>query len=178
MKYRRARQPAGCYFFTLITHRRRPILTLPDNVTRLRESFSHVQVSHPFVLDGIVILPEHIHCLMRLPEGDEDFSRRWSLIKRHFSIGCVGVPEADTASRRDKREKGVWQRRFWEHLIRDEEDWRRHMDYIHYNPVKHGHVGAPGEWSHSSFARSVEKGWYSSDWGASEPETIRGLDLE
>ena len=117
-------------------------------------------------------MPDHLHCLWRLPEGDNDFSTRWRLIKRYFAVGM------DTAVN-NRREKAVWQRRYWEHLIRDEEDWLRHMDYIHYNPVKHGYVTAPANWPHSSFQQAVLKGWYPADWGAqSEPAVIAGCDFE
>jgi len=122
-------------------------------------------------MDAIVILPDHIHCIWQLPSGDADFSTRWRLIKRYFSTGV-------DAALNSKGEKRIWQRRFWEHLIRDEDDWRKHMDYIHYNPVKHGYVSHPGLWPHGSFHRAVERGWYGSDWGKNEPEAIQNLDLE
>ncbi len=170
-EYHRAYQPGGRYFFTVVTHGRQPLLTETPVLARLKEAFQRVKGSQPFDIEAIVMLPDHLHCLWRLPEGDGDFSSRWRLIKRHVSVGMpVGVNE--------RGEKAVWQRRYWEHLIRDEEDWRRHMDYIHYNPVKHGYVAAPAEWPHSSFRRCVERGWYATDWGRAEPEALVGMEYE
>ena len=169
MHYRRD-QGGGHYFFTLVTEKRQPLLTLPDNINRLREAFRREKIAHPFDLDAVVVLPDHLHCLWQLPEGDSDFSGRWARIKRYFSIGCVGVVLVSNASRLAKREKAVWQRRFWEHRIRDEADWRRHMDYIHYNPVKHGHVSDPWAWPHSSLRQCAARGWYAEGWGASTPD--------
>ena len=123
-----------------------------------------VALRRPLQIDAIVVLPDHLHTLWRLPEGDCDFSTRWMQIKRCFSTGLIAQKISPSKSR--KREKGIWQRRFWEHLIRDDEDWRRHMDYIHYNPVKHGLVNAPIAWEYSSFRRYVEAGLYPADWGA------------
>jgi putative transposase len=113
-----------------------------------------------------------------LPENDVDFATRWRLIKHFFSRSCLGIEKYQDQSRRNKKEKVVWQRRYWEHLIRDEKDWQRHMDYIHYNPVKHGFVTKPGDWLHSSFKRAVRQGLYEIDWGSSEPETIVGANYE
>ena len=169
--YRRAYQSGGCYFFTVVTHERRQILTQSDVIERLREAFRHVRSTRPFTIDATVVLPDHLHCLWRLPEGDVDFSTRWRLIKHYVSSG-IDVPL------NKRNEKLVWQRRFWEHLIRDEEDWRRHMDYIHYNPVKHGYVQRPGDWPHGSYQRAVDEGLYSLDWGTYEPEEVSRIELE
>jgi REP-associated tyrosine transposase len=128
--------------------------------------------TRPFEIGAIVVMPDHVHCIWRLPEGDGDFATRWRLVKRYFSVGFDAV-----VNRRD--EKRIWQRRYWEHLIRDAEDWRRHMDYIHYNPVKHGYVSAPALWRSSSFRRAVEDGLYPADWGASTPPAgIDDIDFE
>lgn len=171
-EYRRLYQPGGCYFFTVVTLERRPLLTQPQSIARLRAAFKQVTNRRPFEIESIVIMPDHLHCLWRLPEGDNDFSTRWRLIKRYFAVGI------DTAVN-NRREKAVWQRRYWERLIRDEEDWLRHMDYIHYNPVKHGYVTAPADWPHSSFQQAVLKGLYPADWGVqSEPAAIAGCDFE
>jgi putative transposase len=122
---------------------------------------------HPFKIEAIVILPDHLHCLWTLPPGDEDFSTRWRLIKSYFSHRCTESDQGFvSASRRRKQEKAVWQRRFWEHQIRDEIDFARHVEYIHYNPVKHGLVKAPLDWAYSSFGRYVRTGYYPADWGA------------
>lgn len=169
--YKRLYKRAGSYFFTVVTHNRQRLLTGPANIERLREAFRQTQNRHPFILDAVVVLPEHIHCIWQMPGGDEDFSTRWRLIKRHFSIGIDNPLN-------QRKEKQVWQRRFWEHLLRDEDDWRRHMDYIHYNPVKHGYAQRPVDWPHSSFMRAVEGGYYSADWGAFEPHNIRDLKVE
>ena len=178
MRYRRSCQPGGRYFFTVVTHQRQPLLTIPENTDRLRDAFKREMDKYPFTIDAIVILPDHLHTLWTLPENDADYSSRWNRIKRHFSMGCTGVQAGQTISRQNKREKPVWQRRFWEHAIRDENDWRRHMDYIHYNPVKHGYANTPGEWPYSSFKRCVRKGWYSPDWGTTVPTNIKGIEYE
>jgi putative transposase len=170
-QYRRAYQQGGCYFFTVVTYERQKILDRSECIPRLRKAFSHVMEKYPFVMDSVVVLPDHLHCIWLLPEGDSDFSTRWRLIKRYFSIG-INAPV------NRKGEKTVWQRRFWEHLIRNEDDWRKHVDYIHYNPVKHGYVTRPADWPHSSFQRAVDRGWYSIDWGHREPDDIKGLYLE
>ena len=178
MEYRRSYQPGGSFFFTLVTHRRQHLFSIPENIDRLRNAFRREKEKYPFVVEAIVILPDHLHAIWTLPEGDTQYSVRWSRIKRYFSIGCVGATSIRSASRCRKRERPVWQRRFWEHTIRDERDWRRHMDYIHYNPVKHGYVRMPGEWPYSSFAWAVRRGWYEPDWRAVEPEGVEGIGCE
>ncbi len=174
MQYRRVRSDGGCYFFTVVTHHRRPILT--ENIDLLRQAFRVVMQQYPFQIDGIVVMPDHLHCIWQLPKQDGDYSKRWSIIKRHFSTRLPNM--ADRASLKNKHERGIWQRRFWEHAIRDDNDWQRHMDYLHFNPVKHGYVRRVGDWPYSSFPRCVEKGWYPTDWGLLEPESIRTLDLD
>jgi putative transposase len=139
--YRRLYKPGGQYFFTVVTHQRRPILVA--NIERLRGAFRHVMTVRPFKMDAVVVLPDHLHCIWCLPENDQDFSTRWSIIKRYFST--VIDKSNINPSLENKRERGVWQRRFWEHCLGDEDDWRRHMDYIHFNPVKHGYVSSPRE---------------------------------
>jgi len=170
-RYRRADTPGATYFFTVVSYRRQPILCDEPIRSALRHAIAEVRTRHPFVVEAWVLLPDHLHCLWRLPEGDGDFSSRWRLIKRHVS---AGIPAAVNK----RGEKTVWQRRYWEHLIRGEEDWRRHMDYIHYNPVRHGYVTAPAEWPHSSFRRCVERGWYEPDWGYAEPAELVGMEHE
>ncbi len=173
MDYRRYYQPGGTYFFTVVTEHRQPLLI--DHIDRLRTAFRHCLERHPFIIQGIVILPDHLHALWQLPEGDDDFSTRWMVIKRKFSAGLP--PQIVNQSKQKKREKGIWQRRFWEHRIRDADDWQRHLDYIHYNPVKHGYCLTPAEWPHSSFKRSVKEGLYPADWGA-DPPSDADLDRE
>ncbi|VFQ46729.1 REP-associated tyrosine transposase [Desulfoluna butyratoxydans] len=156
MRYRRVYQPGARYFFTVVTENRCPLLI--EHIDRLRESFRLCVNRHPFEIEAIVVLPDHVHTLWRLPDGDINFSMRWMVIKRHFSTGLPrGVIGSSKAK---KREKGIWQRRFWEHMIRDEEDWRRHVDYIHYNPVKHGYASKPEDWEYGSYQQAVRKGWY------------------
>lgn len=169
--YRRALQPGGCFFFTVLTYGRQRLFDKVENIDRLREGFRRTMYRHSFTIDAIVMLPDHLHTIWQLPENDGDYSLRWRLIKHYLAAGI----EATTNHR---GEKLVWQRRFWEHLIRDEEDWRRHMDYIHYNPVKHGYAERPADWPWSSFDRAVERGWYTPDWGEQEPTNLGGMDLE
>lgn len=165
--YRRARE-GNTYFFTLVTFQRQPILCLDESRQLLREAIAMVRETHPFVVDAWVLLPDHMHCIWRLPEGDTGYSTRWGLIKSAFTKGAKGwlpTPSAN-ASRRKHREGTVWQRRFWEHMIRDERDFAAHYDYIHFNPVKHGYAPAPRDWPFSTFHRAVSEGRYSLDWGA------------
>ena len=169
--YRRAYLPGGIYFFTVVTFNRVPIFTNEDRVEVLRQAFRRVKATRPFEIDAMVILPEHLHCIWRMPEGDADYSSRWREIKKAASREISTTTNA-------RKERMVWQRRFWEHAIRDEEDWRRHVDYIHYNPVKHGLASRPGEWAWSSFGNAVSKGWYEESWGDREPATIAGMDCE
>ncbi|WP_295587129.1 transposase [uncultured Lamprocystis sp.] len=169
--YRRVYIPGGAYFFTVVTHNRRPIFTTDNRVDILRDALRKVKVSHPFDIDAIVVLPEHLHCIWRLPSGDIDFSSRWREIKKAASR------QIDPTTNR-RNERMVWQRRFWEHAIRNEEDWRKHVDYIHYNPVKHGLAKRPGDWRWSSFKTAVLKGWYDPSWGDAEPANINGMDCE
>ncbi len=170
-EYRRAFQPGGCYFFTVVTHARRPWLGDERAIARLRQAFRQVMQARFFAVDAIVVLPDHLHCIWRLPEGDDDFPERWRQIKRFVSIGMHSPLNV-------RGEKALWQRRYWEHLLRDEEDWRRHMDYIHYNPVKHGYTSRPADWPHGSFSQAVARGWYDASWGCAEPENLRGMDFE
>jgi putative transposase len=170
-EYRRIYCEGGWYFFTVVTHNREKILTQPANITRLRQSFHLVKGNYPFYIDAIVILPDHIHCIWRLPPEDSNFSVRWKLIKRYFSLG-MAIPSTTHG------EKKVWQRRFWEHLLRNEKDWHAHMDYIHYNPVKHGYVKSPRDWRYSSFHNAVKRGLYVEDWGAAEPSSIHEMNIE
>lgn len=174
MEYRRCYQPGGCYFFTVVTEQRQPLLI--DHIDRLRIAFRHTMDRYPFAIDGIVVLPDHLHTLWRLPDGDDDFSKRWMVIKRKFSAGLA--PGVINASKQRKREKGIWQRRFWEHHIRDESDWRAHMDYIHYNPVKHRYCATPSEWPYSSFQKSIEQGLYSAAWWSNSSLTLANQDIE
>ena len=169
MEYRRAKVAGGTYFFTVVTQKRQKILCLPKNVSLLRDAFGYVMRKHPFIIDAVVILPDHLHCIWTLPENDHDFSTRWRLIKSYFSRKCETIsPENISISRKKKKQRAIWQYRFWEHLIRDEIDFQNHVEYIHYNPVKHGLVTAPKDWEYSSFHRAVRQGMYDIMWGAGE----------
>lgn len=162
--YTRARILGGSYFFTVNLANRQNNDLLVRHIANLREAFRRTRAEHPFVIDGIVILPDHLHCIWRLPEGDSNFPMRWRLIKARFSQSLV-TGERITDSRARKGERGIWQRRYWEHVIRDDRDHRVHMDYMHFNPVRHGHVTAVRDWPHSSFHRWVRLGMYPIDWG-------------
>jgi putative transposase len=120
---------------------------------------------YPLVIESVVILPDHIHIIMKLPEHDGNFSIRWNMIKGIFSKQ-IQQTEAISAAREKKRERGIWQRRFWEHLIRDDLDYERHINYIHYNPVKHGYVSKPNDWPYSSIHKFIRNNVFSSQWGA------------
>jgi len=170
--YRRYRLKGGYYFFTVALAERRGRL-LTENIQGLRTAFREVKDAHPFTMEAVVILPDHLHCIWTLPEGDDDFSTRWRQIKAAFSRQLPKT-ERRSKSRLNKGERGIWQRRFWEHAIRDELDYQRHVDYIHYNPVKHGYVTRVADWRYSSFHRFVRLGVYPSDWGGSG---LRDMDL-
>lgn len=175
MQYRRDRTAGGTFFFTVVTHKRRKILCDTDNVGILRDAFKHVKKRHPFEIDAFVLLPDHLHCIWTLPDGDMDFSKRWRLIKSYFTRGCdEGYSLDRSCSKEKKKEQAIWQRRFWEHRIRDDGDRERHVEYIHYNPVKHGLVKSPHDWAHSSFHRFVKEGMCSKDWGTDETLSFDG----
>lgn len=168
MKYRRCIIPGATYFFTLVTYNRMRILAEKKEVTLLREAFRYLMDRHPFQMDACVILPDHLHAIWTLPEGDHDYSMRWRLIKSYFTHRAHEMSGVLTESRVGKHEMALWQRRFWEHCIRDDADFENHLHYIHYNPVKHGLVGSPGEWPYSSFKHWVQNGVYTADWGSGE----------
>ena len=166
--YRRNFARGGTYFFTVNLEDRRLNL-LTEHIDQLRRAFEYVRTRHPVTIDAIVVLPEHLHTIWTLPEGDGDYAMRWRLIKSTFSRALPNG-EAVSQSRTERGERGIWQRRYWEHTIRDEGDFARHVDYIHYNPVKHGHVTRVTDWSHSSFHRMVRQGIYPDDWGGDTKE--------
>ncbi|WP_406914860.1 REP-associated tyrosine transposase [Enterobacter quasiroggenkampii] len=147
--YRRHYVPGGTWFFTVnLQNRQSDLLTL--HIDSLRSATSTVKRAKPFTINAWVILPEHMHCIWTLPEGDSDFSARWRDIKKTFS--------------RNIDMRHIWQPRFWEHTIRNEEDYRRHVDYIYINPLKHGYVGKVSDWPFSTFHRDVQEGLYPVDW--------------
>lgn len=156
MRYRRSHIPGTTYFFTLNLQNRKSSLLI-SHIDKLRFAFKKVHANHPFKIDAVVILPEHFHIMMSLPLNDANFSKRLSLIKSSFSRQIISY-EFISHSRKKKRERGIWQRRFWEHLIRDDADYEHHLNYIHYNPVKHGLVSNPTEWPYSSIHRFIKLG--------------------
>lgn len=163
--YRRNFVKGGSYFFTVTLADRRLSLLI-DHIDLLRNAFHQVKATYPFNLDAIVVLPEHLHCIWTLPIDDASYPDRWRRIKGLFSRW---IPDnyLCSPSQIRKGERGIWQRRYWEHTLRDEEDYRRHMDYIHYNPVKHGHVNRVADWPYSTFHLYVKTGIYPKDWASS-----------
>ena len=173
--YIRSHSKGGCYFFTVNLAQRKQNDLLIRHIDELRNAFRYTKQRHPLVIEAMVVLPEHLHCLWRLPEGDDDYSLRWRLIKTYFSRR-IEKSETISASRLQKKERFIWQRRYWEHQIRDDTDFQRHLDYIHYNPVKHGYVSRAVDWPYSSIHHWIKLGFYTNDWAAS-PATI-DLDWE
>jgi putative transposase len=166
-RYIRATAAGATYFFTLALENRRESW-LTHHVHDLRSCVSLVKRRHPFEIDAMVVLPDHLHALWTLPTNDADFSTRWMLIKQGFTkrLNAMSVLDAPALqSRGGKGERSVWQRRFWEHQVRDLNDYERHVDYIHFNPVKHGLVQRASDWPHSSFHRYVREGRLAPDWG-------------
>jgi REP-associated tyrosine transposase len=163
MRYRWADVAGGTYFFTInLAERNRTLLV--DHVDVLRAVMQKVKAKHPFHIDAMVILPDHLHAVWMLPVGDCDYPTRWTLIKAGFSRR-LPAGERRNRSRMTKGERGIWQRRYWEHLIRDERNYARHVDYVHYNPVKHGLVKCVKDWPYSNFHRYVRSGVYPENWG-------------
>lgn len=166
-EYRRNFVKGGSYFFTVaLADRSRNFLV--EHIETLRTAFRRVKTEYPFSLDAAVILPEHLHCIWTLPEGDSNYPDRWRRIKAAFSRGLSDDCSPLSSSKKNKGERGIWQRRYWEHTLRDENDWQRHADYIHYNPVKHGYAERVADWPHSSFHRYVEAGTYPLDWAGGD----------
>src|SRR6516165_7912877 len=162
VRYRRNFVPGGTFFFTLTLVDRNSRL-LVDQVQTLRAAMRQTRSSHPFTIDAIVILPDHLHVIMTLPDEVADYSIRWSLIKRRFTDGLM--KSGTEVIRHANGEPALWQRRFWEHTIRGDEDFERHVDYIRFNPVRHGLVARVSDWPHSSFHSYVRRGMLPQDWG-------------
>ena len=170
--YRRWYMTGGTCFFTVVTQHRVPMFRDPLAVRLLGEVMRSVRLESPFHTIAVVVLPDHLHCVWSLSRGDSDYSGRWQRIKGTFTaqwLSAGGSEASPSESRVRKGEHGVWQRRFWEHQIQDEMDLERHVDYIHYNPVKHGYAARPADWPWSSFLRHVRLGQYPADWGRTEP---------
>jgi putative transposase len=169
--YRRYFVAGGTYFFTVVTDRRAKLFDDPLARQLLGSTFRRCRLRAPMEVLAIVLLPDHLHCLWALPPGDNDYPSRWQWLKSEFTsqwLACGGAESPRQDSRLRERRRGIWQRRFWEHTIRDEADLENHANYIHYNPVRHKLVKSPREWPWSSFRRYVQLGHYQEDWGQSE----------
>lgn len=162
-KYIRAWMPGGTWFFTVNLLQRGTNNLLTQNIDHLRIAVKKTQLDYPFAIHGWVVLPDHLHCIISLPADDTDYPVRWRLIKSRFSLS---LPRTESRSdvRQMRGERGIWQRRYWEHLIRDEHDYTIHMNYIHMNPIKHKLVARVSDWPYSSFHRLVMRGIYPSNW--------------
>lgn len=179
-EYRRCYIPGGSFFFTVVTERRAAILG--NDLARgcLRGAFRECLRRWPFRVDALVMLHDHLHAIWTLPPGDADYSKRWGMIKSNFTqswLASDGKEQPRTASRSRYRRRGVWQRRFWEHTLRDERDYARHFDYLHYNPVSHGLVNCPHAWPYSTFHRWVQRGVYDREWGCTAQGSIDFSDV-
>lgn len=162
MRYRRSALAGGTWFFTVnLADRREDYLT--RHIDALRQAVRQTRSRHPFEIIAMVVLPDHLHAIWALPPGDADYPLRWALIKSAFSRSLPKT-ECIRDSRLAKRERGIWQRRYWEHQIRDEADLQAHVDYLHFNPVKHGYVRCVADWPFSSFHRYVRQGLLPADW--------------
>lgn len=171
-QYLRCRLSGGAYFFTVVTFERAPLLTSTIGIASLRLAFRHVRRRWPFDLVAYVVLPDHLHCIWNLPHGDSNFSKRWQKLKETFTrnyLAAGGRDGTTTSSRAKRQERALWQRRFWEHYCRDEADLKHHVDYIHWNPVKHGQACRAQDYRWSSFHRYVKLGEYDCDWGGCNP---------
>jgi len=173
--YRRVLHPGGTYFFTVNLLQRYGNDLLIREIDALRRVVRSVKKRHPFLIHGWVVLPEHLHCVIELPAGDADFSLRWRLIKMEFSK-LLPATERKSRVRRNRGERGIWQRRFWEHVIRNDADYRAHIDYVHINPVKHGLVSRVRDWPYSTFHRWVEQGVYPLDWAGGDEGVLNYED--
>lgn len=171
--YRRFRLPGGTYFFTVNLLERRLDL-LVRHIDQLREAVRVTRCERPFHIDAWVVLPDHMHCIWTLPPGDDDFSTRWKAIKIRF-VQKIPAVERRSKVRANKGERAIWQRRFWEHAIRNEQDYATHIDYCHWNPIKHGLVERAADWPYSSFHRYVRHGILPEDWtGGAQPDLACG----
>jgi putative transposase len=166
MNYCRSKMPGGTFFFTLVTYQRARLFADIRNINLLREVIQKIKQLHPFKMQAYVLLPDHFHCIWTLPESD--YSTRWRLIKSYFTRSCYqDNKHVSSLSRKNKHEQCIWQRRFWEHTITTEADFENHVDYIHYNPVKHGYAASPSDWLHSSIHYYIQNEIYPKNWGQS-----------
>jgi putative transposase len=179
-QYRRIKVLGGTYFFTVNSYNRRPLLTSDIVRHGLREAIIETRKTLPFEIDAWVLLPDHLHALWTLPPEDANFAARWAMIKQYTSKSCRHLFDNSGKvgeSRRIRKELNFWQRRFWEHLIRDDDDFEKHFNYIHWNPAKHGYVTRVIDWPYSSFHRYVASEIYPSDWGGCIAEIFKDLNF-
>jgi len=163
MQYRRTRVKGSTYFFTVNLANRKSTLLI-DEIDQLKQVVNAVKKRHPFKLDALVLLPDHLHAIWTLPNNDRDYAKRWMLIKAGFSRR-ISKSEKINKSRQKKGERGIWQRRYCEHLIRDDDDYEKHVNYIHHNPVKHDYVDKAIDWPYSTIHKYIAKGVLTRDWG-------------
>jgi putative transposase len=179
--YHRFRVEGGTYFFTVVTYHRRPILVTPSARTILHDAWETTRQRYPFETLAVCLLPDHLHCILKLPPGDDNYSKRWKVIKNLFTVRYlkeIGTEEERNLSRQKRHEVAIWQRRFWEHTILDEDDFEAHMDYIHYNPIKHGLVDRAADWQWSSFHRYLLEGYYDKEWAGGEAGRLQGFEFD
>ncbi len=179
--YRRYFVPGAMYFFTVVTYRRYPFFYSDQAGKLLRNAVESVQKDMPFDEVASVVLPDHFHCLWKLPRGDVAYSKRMKMVKARFTqdwLEAGGYEVPVTKAQKERGNRGIWQKRFWEHTIRDTDDFENHFDYIHYNPVKHRLVASPFDWIDSTIHRYLAIGHYSIDWGRQPVERLRDLDYE
>ena len=165
--YRRANMEGGTFFFTVVSYRRQAILCDQPIRNALRAAIKTTQAKHPFSIDAWVLLPDHLHCIWTMPKDDSDYAKRWRIIKQKVSIVCADQYKNKTwitASKTKHRESTIWQRRYWEHQIRDQLDFNNHVDYMHHNPVKHQLCDKPVQWPYSTLHRYIKEGIYKPDW--------------
>ncbi|MBI4643298.1 MAG: transposase [Deltaproteobacteria bacterium] len=177
-EYRRIKVAGGTYFFTVNSHNRRPLSTSEIVRQGLRDAIIKTRKTLPFKIDAWVLLPDHLHAIWTLPPEDANFAARWAMIKQYTSKSCRHLFDNNEKvgdSRRTRKEMNLWQRRFWEHLIRDDDDYEKHFDYIHWNPAKHGYVTRVIDWPYSTFHRYVAKEIYPPDWGGCNTEVFKDL---
>lgn len=177
--YRRWYVPGGTYFFTVVVQNRRPLFATTDVRALLGNAIRSICDESPFQTIAMVLLPDHLHAIWQLPPGDDAYSSRWQRINSRFTtdLRCSGYSMPIVSqTRRERGEHGIWQRRFWEHVVRDEAELEAYFDYIHWNPVKHGYVKHPADWEPTTFHRHVDSGHYPREWGRCEPQTIRTID--
>ena len=180
-EYRRVRVEGGTYFFTVVTYHRRPILIEPTARNILHSAWESTRERFPFETVAICLLPDHLHCIWKLPDGDDNYSIRWKEIKYLFTMGYlkeIGAGEVRNESRQKRQEAAIWQRRFWEHTILDEDDLETHLDYIHYNPIKHGYVERAIDWQWGSFHRYLRDGVYDSEWSGEDEGRLKRLSFD